>query len=84
MNLMKSFFSTRSRMVARKPVSKSTVTHELIMENQCICTHPAIATPVNAVITVTIMDIDMPCSDEEIAIPDIILVNATVINQIET
>lgn len=28
---------TRMRMVARKPVSSSTVTHELTMENQWIC-----------------------------------------------
>ncbi len=33
----KSAFSTRMRMVARKPVSSSTVTHELMMENQWIC-----------------------------------------------
>ena len=36
--LMKSFFSTRMRIVARKPVSSSTVTQELMMENQWICT----------------------------------------------
>ncbi len=35
--LMKSFLSTRMRMVARKPVSSSTVTHELMMLNQWIC-----------------------------------------------
>lgn len=34
--LMKSFFSTLIRIVARNPVNKSTVTHELIMENQWI------------------------------------------------
>ena len=34
--LMKSFFSTRIRIVARNPVSSSTVTHELMMENQWI------------------------------------------------
>jgi hypothetical protein len=33
---MKSFLSTRIRIVARKPVKRSTVTHELIMENQWI------------------------------------------------
>src|SRR5689334_16488741 len=37
--LMKSAFSTRIRMVARKPVSSSTVTHELMIENQWICAH---------------------------------------------
>jgi hypothetical protein len=35
--LRKSFLSTLSRMVARKPVSRRTVTHELMMENQWIC-----------------------------------------------
>ena len=35
--LMKSFLSTRMRMVAKKPVSSSTVTQELMMENQWIC-----------------------------------------------
>ena len=35
--LMKSFFSTLMRIVARKPVSSSTVTHELTMLNQWIC-----------------------------------------------
>ena len=35
--LRKSFLSTRMRMVARKPVSSSTVTHELMMLNQWIC-----------------------------------------------
>lgn len=34
--LMKSFLSTRMRMVARNPVKRRTVTHELIIENQCI------------------------------------------------
>jgi len=34
---MKSALSTRMRMVARKPVSSSTVTQELMMENQWIC-----------------------------------------------
>ncbi len=32
--LTKSFLRTRMRMVARKPVSSSTVTHELMMLNQ--------------------------------------------------
>ena len=36
-NLMKSFFRTRMRMVARKPVSSSTVTQLLMMLNQWIC-----------------------------------------------
>lgn len=35
--LMKSAFSTRIRMVAKNPVSSSTVTHELTMLNQWIC-----------------------------------------------
>ena len=35
--LRKSFFSTRIRMVARKPVSSSTVTQLLMMLNQWIC-----------------------------------------------
>jgi hypothetical protein len=34
--LTKSFLSTRMRMVARKPVSRRTVTQELMMENQWI------------------------------------------------
>ncbi len=34
--LMKSFLRTRMRMVAKKPVNNSTVTHELMMENQWI------------------------------------------------
>jgi hypothetical protein len=34
---MKSFFSTRMRIVARKPVRRSTVTQLLMMENQWIC-----------------------------------------------
>lgn len=34
---MKSALSTRMRMVARKPVSSSTVTQLLMMENQWIC-----------------------------------------------
>ena len=33
---MKSFFSTRIAIVAKKPVSNRTVTHELMMENQWI------------------------------------------------
>lgn len=37
MYLTKSFLRTRMRMVAKKPVSRSTVTHELMMENQWIC-----------------------------------------------
>ena len=36
--LTKSFLRTRMRMVARKPVSSSTVTHEFMMLNQWICT----------------------------------------------
>ena len=35
--LRKSFLRTRIRMVARKPVSSSTVTHEFMMLNQWIC-----------------------------------------------
>jgi len=35
--LRKSFFSTRIRMVARNPVSSSTVTQLLMMLNQWIC-----------------------------------------------
>ena len=35
--LRKSFLRTRMRMVARNPVSSSTVTHELMMLNQWIC-----------------------------------------------
>jgi hypothetical protein len=31
--LRKSFLSTRIKMVARNPVNKSTVTHELTIEN---------------------------------------------------
>lgn len=34
---MKSFLSTRIKMVARNPVSSNTVTQELMMENQWIC-----------------------------------------------
>ena len=34
--LMKSFFRTRIRMVARNPVRRRTVTHELMMLNQWI------------------------------------------------
>ncbi len=40
-NLMKSFLSTRMRMVARNPVSSSTVTQLLMMLNQWICGHSA-------------------------------------------
>ena len=37
----KSFLSTRMRMVARKPVSSSTVTQLLMIENQWICARQA-------------------------------------------
>ena len=33
-HLVKSFLRTRIKMVARNPVKSSTVTHELIIENQ--------------------------------------------------
>ena len=38
-NLMKSFLSTRMRIVARNPVSSSTVTQLLMMLNQWICSN---------------------------------------------
>ncbi len=37
--LMKSFLRTRMSIVAKKPVSSSTVTQLLMMENQWICNH---------------------------------------------